>query len=131
MIMDFGLLAKRVLSAFIDYVVAGILGFLIFYFLEVFDIVPINYIPTPIFDISFPIFLVFLFFLNKDIVFKDGSLGKKLMKIKVELFGNNRLKVLRLIFRNVFSFFWPLEFLFILFYGKKVGDFMCCTKVVN
>lgn len=69
----------------------------------------------------------------KDLLFRNRSIGKRLCKLVIVNDSGTKPSEFQLVLRNIFSMFWIVE-LFIMFINKKhkkIGDFICSTKVVN
>lgn len=58
------------------------------------------------------------------------SIGKRICKLKAV--GNNgeNLNSIKLIGRNLFILFLPIEFILLLYYDKRLGDKVMQTKVI-
>ncbi len=67
----------------------------------------------------------------KDAVFKNASIGKKIMKIEIRKDDNKIPPISIIILRNITVIIWPLECLLILMRKKRIGDIICNTKIVE
>lgn len=68
----------------------------------------------------------------KDLIFKNASIGKKIMNLQVVTKDNNKPNVIALILRNIFiCYIYPISFILILIFNKSLGDFVFKTKVVE
>jgi len=116
------LLTKRISAVFIDFVILCIISIPFIILLLVF------------FDniLSHIILLSFLYttFLCRDL-FKGRSFGKQINKLCIESLDNKNISNIRLIFRKIFNFIWPLELLICAINpSRKLGDLICGTKIV-
>jgi uncharacterized RDD family membrane protein YckC len=126
---------KRIVAYLIDYIILWILLLLLVgigYFItgylspkqnEIFVFVGI-YIIT----FTIPIYIAL-----KDIVFRNASTGKKIMRIHVVSTNGNQMVLSRqLVSRNLFGLFLlPIEFILILFGQTRMGDYYAKTEVVE
>jgi len=132
---------RRFIAWFIDYYVAAFLGFFIaqfiarntfathdYSFVTGVGIVRADYLFFATYFIAFVTLFIF-----KDLLFKNQSLGRKIMKIEVINDYNNLIpKKTALILRNlILIFIFPIELYFLLFDSKRVGDEYFKTKVLK
>lgn len=111
------MISKRCLACFIDY------------YLIVFFVILISFLLN-INNVFVTIVVSFLIII-KDLMFKNASLGKRIMRIEIKKVTNATPKFYELVFRNIFLFIWPIEVLLILFQNKRIGDIVFKTKVVE
>ena len=74
---------------------------------------------------------VTLLILLKDLPFKNASIGKKIMKIEVRKTNNQIPSIFIIIIRNITVCIWLLECILLLMNKKRIGDWICDTKVVE
>lgn len=67
----------------------------------------------------------------KDVVFKNASIGKKIMKIEIRKEDDKIPPISTVILRNLTVIIWPLECLLIVMRKKRIGDIICGTKVAE
>lgn len=68
----------------------------------------------------------------KDLIFKNASIGKKLMKLEIKDCNGNIPKFYIIILRNIFTpILYCIEFVMILGFGNKFTDYIFKTKVVE
>lgn len=116
---------KRLLAIIIDY-------YLILFLSSIPFIILIgNTLKITTFSFNIYISLVMTFLILKDLVFKNASIGKKIMKIEVLKSNNYKPDMLIIILRNSFLIFWPIEAILFFVKGKRLGDIFLNTKVVN
>ncbi|PKV53023.1 hypothetical protein ATE84_5156 [Aquimarina sp. MAR_2010_214] len=79
-------------------------------------------------NIIFYIILVVWFF--KDIVNKDGSIGKNILGIKLKCNNpNSRFIMVNKVLRNITLLIWPIEAILVILFKKRIGDFVFGTYV--
>lgn len=105
---------RRLLSVFIDLSLSTLFMLLLFW--------------TNI-DTDYAFIFGVILFISKDLFTQIGSIGKKIVGLKLTFKGSNKFKYIRLILRNFLSLLWPIEALFILFFNVKIGDFLFKTRV--
>lgn len=129
------MIIKRIVAYLIDYIILWILllllvgignfitGYLSPTQIEIFVLVGI-YIIT----FTIPIYIAF-----KDFLFRNASIGKKIMRIHVvSKTGNQMVLSRQLIARNLFGLFLlPIEFILIVFGQTRMGDYYAKTEVVE
>lgn len=73
--------------------------------------------------------VLFLFFC-KDLTFNNGSLGKKIMNLKLEVDSSNSIIVIIIKFlRNITLIIWPIESIVVLFSKKRIADYIFKSNV--
>ncbi|MBQ6884110.1 MAG: RDD family protein [Clostridia bacterium] len=75
--------------------------------------------------------VVFLYALIKDIVFKDASIGKKVMKIMLVPADGKNISFIKHIKRNLTIVLAPLELFLIWSDNRRIGDIWAKTAVVE
>ena len=108
---------KRLISIFIDYMIS-------------------LYIMTPnlflnIVNIKWEGIIILVSFSMKDLIFKNQSIGKKIMKLEIVNKENEKPNKFILICRNLTVFIWPLEIILLLIFNKRIGDILFNTQVVE
>lgn len=124
---------KRILAMIIDYLIISLIISLIVH-------VPLfvyAYISKPELDIlfddtlfTFIMGLCLILILFKDLLFKNKSIGKKIMGIEIRDNNNKIPSFPILIFRNITVIIWPIECLLILLKKNRIGDTIFKTKIV-
>lgn len=120
---------RRLIAAYIDYMIIFILIY-----------IPVSFLSL----LKFPIFIdvilgllsvliFFLLFIRKDIIFKNASIGKKILKLEIIFEQENQIPDKSIIIkRNQTSCLYFEFYLFqILFNNKSSGDYKYHTKVVS
>lgn len=74
--------------------------------------------------------LCVILILFKDLLFKNKSIGKKIMGIEIRNNNNKIPSFPILILRNITIIIWPIECLLILLKMNRIGDIIFKTKVV-
>ena len=67
----------------------------------------------------------------KDYVFKDASIGKKLMKIKIVGENGEYATFEMRLLRSITLIFVPIELIMILTKNKRLGDYLAHTQVIE
>lgn len=124
---------RRIVAFFIDYYILLMVGFIVAFIIKsIGTIFEINFIMNSlnflINKIAMPIAILGL--LVKDLVFKNYSIGKKLMNLEIKSLNGNNISRFQLIARNLFYIVWPLEVLILIITGKRLGDIIFKTDVV-
>lgn len=124
---------RRIIAFLIDYYILLMAGFIVAFIIKsIGTIFEINFMMNSlnflINKIAMPIAILGLFV--KDLVFKNYSIGKKLMNLEIRSLNNNSLSIFQLIARNLFYIVWPLEVLILIIIGKRLGDIIFKTEVV-
>ncbi len=116
---------KRILAMFIDYLIVLLISLIpLFVYAMVNDF---NVFEAVNSIISFSMFLLIL----KDLLYKNASIGKKIMKIEIRKKDNEFPSITTVILRNITVIIWPLECLLILLKKDRIGDIICDTKVIE
>lgn len=84
---------------------------------------------TPLHDMF--LMIIFLLLLFKDIIFKNASIGKKIMNIEIRRYNNKLPNLTTIILRNAFLILWPIEILIFLIYNKSIGDMIFGTRIID
>ena len=74
-----------------------------------------------------------LFLISKDVYFENGSIGKKLLAIRLINSNNenNSVPFYSKIGRNLFLILYPIEFIVLLLNkGRRIGDLLFKTRVL-
>jgi len=82
---------------------------------------------------SIVIYLVscFLLLLVKDITFKDASIGKRMLKLKIVRFDGTKVSTVDTIKRNLTILLLPIEIVLVLTKNKRIGDIIAKTSVIS
>ncbi len=75
--------------------------------------------------------LFYFFFITKDLLFKNQSIGKRIFNLYVVDKNNNKPNSIILILRNILILLWELDVFLILLFGYKLCDFIFKTKVIE
>lgn len=75
------------------------------------------------------ILLAMILMLFKDLIFRNASIGKKLMGIEIRNIDGSIPSILTLIIRNITIIIWPIEAIMIIMCDKKIGDIIFKTDV--
>lgn len=117
--------------------VKRIIAFLIDYIILLFPIYTLLFSMEIIFncDIIFCHFYliisIIMFLLSlKDLIFKNASIGKKIMGLRIVDNKNNSIpNMYKIIIRNLTLILWPIDIIGFLFSNKRIGELMTNTKV--
>lgn len=115
---------KRVLSIILDYIIILVLSSPFYYiFLKINGSVESagNYY----------MYIVMIILVIKDLIFRNASIAKKIMKLEVRKEDGSIPSMLTLILRNLTFIIWPIEILLILLKKDRIGDKIFHTKVVE
>lgn len=113
---------KRLLAMLIDYIIAIIISMIISI------IVSRGRIP---FNIDFYMYLGWILFTLKDIVFKNYSIGKKKFGLEIKTEKNDIPNLAIILLRNVSLILLPIEIVLIILFNKRFGDIIFKTKIVE
>ena len=69
--------------------------------------------------------------LLKDVVFKNSSIGKKLLRLEILKDNGSKPSTIEVVLRNLFFPLWMIDGILILCNNKKIGDIIFKTKVVS
>lgn len=125
---------RRVIAYLIDYILLWII-IMLFYFL---GSVVLKRLPAETSEIIFlvlfylaPLFIM-VYMSFKDFLFRDASIGKKIMQIHVvSIVDNKKTLSKQLILRNLFGvFLLPIEGILVLSGQRRLGDSYANTAVV-
>lgn len=124
---------KRLIAAYIDMVIAVFSSLLLVYVLTLGNFNLESPIIFQIISSCLYIVIVVLFIIRKDLVFKNASIGKKILGLKiVDSKNNDILDKKVLVNRNketLFSF--PLYPIYIIISNESVGDEKFKTKIID
>lgn len=109
---------RRLLAAGIDLYLIGIVCFL-------FDL-----FSKKLFNYDIQIELIYILFPFKDLVFRDRSIGKKILGLKVETLNGDKPSLIVMILRNITTSLYFLEILLIFIFNKRLTDVIFKTQVV-
>lgn len=115
---------KRILACLIDFITIIFLVNIIGYIVE----------KSIVFSSYFWIIMIALLFISillKDLMFKNQSIGKKIMNISVKSLDNTVPSIPIIMFRNITLVLWPLEGIILLITNKRIIDLILKTKVVE
>lgn len=113
---------KRLIAFFIDYIIILLSIFLPF---MIFN-------PELVFDYFLLILGIIMILVTiKDLIFKNASIGKRLLHLKVVTEKNEIPKLYQLIIRNITLFIWPIDIIVFAITKKRIGEIVTETKVIN
>jgi len=116
---------KRIIAMMIDYIII----------LVICHIPLIIYIELADFNIfeaiDSMISLVMILVIFKDLIFRNASIGKKIMKLEIRKQDNKIPPIYAIILRNITVSIWPLECILILMNKNRIGDMIFNTKVIE
>lgn len=116
---------KRCISVYIDIMICSGIAMLIVLIISGFDLINFFY-----YFYEYILVAMFLF-LIKDIIFKNASIGKKIMNLKILKEDDTLPTIKTVILRNTFMILWPIDAILILANKEKLGDMFFKTKVVR
>lgn len=119
--------AKRLIASFIDFYIVCFIIEAIFY-LYVF-LSDVKYPSYNMFLIAF--IAAFILLLLRDNIFRNASIGKKILKIKIVKTNDTKLRFIDKIKRNLLILLLPLETLLIITDNKRLGDLWAKTIIVE
>ena len=76
-----------------------------------------------------PVYLGYFLFLLKDLYSKNGSIGKKILKLKITT-KNDKYFIVKKIARNITAILWPLEGISLFITKRRITDFLFSTDVI-
>ena len=116
------ILQKRIYAFFIDLMTIGLLG-------GVIGVVEDNFLEN-FRDTNIILYFILLLFILKDTIFKNGSIGKEILKLRIiSVSENNTFFRIRKILRNITVIIWPIEFLILLIKNKRLTDIILKLNV--
>lgn len=125
------LLAKRIISIFLDILFTAILVFIIMLPINILVFFIKRYTGYGLPDVVYPILMMMIYF-NKDIV-KGKSIGKSILGLQI--IDNSTGKTpskFRCFIRNFTFFMFPIEILFIILSSsRRLGDILVGTRVIE
>lgn len=122
-IQALGVVPKRLLAAYIDLIIITFIGVLISIVQDFSNL-------EATFDV--PIYSLFMLSLFKDVVYKEGSPGKKLLKLQIiPEERSDIVHYLKRIIRNSTFIIWPIEVIVLIIFKKRIGDMICVTDVLK
>lgn len=114
---------KRLCAALIDHI--------IMLHIVIFPKIIISFmIQSQLLDIISSV-LFYFFFLTKDLLFGNQSVGKKLFDLYIVDKNNNKPDPIKLVLRNVLMLLWEIDVFFILLFDYKICDIIFQTKVIE
>lgn len=126
-------LFKRYGAFVIDVIIASLIGYAAF--IITLEVVYYNY--PDVIESNFLIanhvynFVVLLLIVCKDLVFRNASIGKKILKLKVVTDEGNIPSIKSMILRNLLFLIFPINGIVILSKGKKIEDILLHLNVVS
>lgn len=118
------ILIRRFFSFFIDVNLLALFLITLDFLEGIFE-VKLYFTDTLYFNFAAYVYLVF-----RDSLFKCGSIGKKILKLRITDMAGNNLSVGRKAFRNLFLLVYPIEIIVLLANkGRRLGDILVKSKV--
>jgi len=123
-ISTLGIITKRFLAFIIDLMFIGFIGGIFGLFID--KVEELRFISDFIFYILVALFLI------RDLFFKNGSMGKKILKLKIvsDIDGFNTNKVNKIL-RNTTMIIWPIELIILLISTKRLSDYILKINVIE
>lgn len=123
---------KRFAAAYIDFIAICILSQVIA--LIALGIASLFFPKDPRVDlliIAICGFMIILYAIVKDLIFKNASIGKKVLQIKVVTLDGKKLGFFKALKRALPLVIFPLEILFMVTDNTRIGDSWAKTTVVD
>ena len=120
---------KRILAMIIDYFIISLIVYVPLYAYMYISKLEL-YILFDDMVFMLIIALCMILILLKDLIFRNKSIGKKIMGIEIRNNDNKIPSFPILILRNITVIIWPIECLLILLKKNRIGDIIFKTKVV-
>lgn len=118
---------KRFLSMLIDF---HIIIYVSLVFWDIFCMAVTLIFGISINDLICLAFKFMLLVMIKDLVFRNASIGKKLLKLEILKDDGTMPHVFELLFRNILFIIFPAEIMLALCNDKRIGDMIFKTSVV-
>lgn len=113
---------KRLIAFFIDYIIILLSIFM--------PLMAFNF--ELVFDYLLLIVVIVLILVSiKDLIFRNASIGKRLLHLKIVTEKNEIPKLYQLIIRNITLFIWPIDIIVLAITKKRIGEIITKTKVIN
>ena len=124
-------LKRRIIAVYIDMLVYGFVIVMVGVplLMLIFQLFVGGIIRNVFMNIFYIVFFVIFSF--KDLLYKNASVGKKILHLKVVTDDNKIPCRKTIILRNVLTFIWPVDFIVLLISGKKIEDWFFKTNVVS
>ena len=117
---------QRIVAAYIDFMLICLVSSFLTYCIS-FNEEQLSVLSLAVYFISF-----FLMYIFRDCIFKDASVGKKIMKIKVASLTKQKITWEVEFKRNILMFLLaPIEILLVMIYNERIGDRIAHTVVVQ
>jgi len=117
--------ARRMLAGVIDFYVICLLASIFV------GIITLGQFSVTQFSIVIYLVSCFLLLLVKDITFKDASIGKRMLKLKIVRFDGTKVSTVDTIKRNLTILLLPIEIVLVLTKNKRIGDIIAKTSVIS
>ncbi|WP_281988964.1 RDD family protein [Aquimarina aggregata] len=123
-ISTLGIITKRFLAFIIDLMLLGFIGGIFGLFID--KVEKFRFISDFIFYILMALFLI------RDLFFRNGSIGKKILNLKIvsDINGFNTNKVNKIL-RNITMIIWPIELIILLISNKRLSDYILKINVIE
>lgn len=116
---------KRIIASTIDFIIYILICLIL---LSNYKDIDLMYLPKKVYLI---VTLCAILPLFKDIIFKNASIGKKIMKLEVLNKDYRKPTLIQLILRNITFIIWPIEIILVLTINKRIGDIIFKTEVYD
>ena len=80
---------------------------------------------------QYPAYIGFVVILIRDLMTPSGSIGKKILKLRLVNQNKNEPNIGQKILRNITVFLWPIEGIVLLIAKKRIGDMIVRTDVIT
>lgn len=118
----------RFVAFIVDHFVACAISVILFFGLTF----AVNFSVHNIYDSIYIFFVIYyILMVCKDLVFRNASIGKKILKLKIVNESNCMPNIAIVVLRNIFFLIWPIEVIVLLVKGKKIEDIIFKTKVIK
>ena len=124
-------LIRRIVAFYIDMLVYGfvIIMVVVPLLMLIFNLFVGDIVRNVFVNVFYIIF--FISFSFKDLLYKNASVGKKILHLKV-VTENNEIPCKKvIILRNILDFIWPINFIVLIISGKKIEDWFFKTNIIS
>lgn len=124
-------IVRRIVAFYIDILVYGfvIIMVVVPLLMLIFNLFVGDIVRNVFVNVFYIIF--FIIFSFKDLLYKNASVGKKILHLKV-VTDDSKIPCKKIIIlRNILDFIWPVNFIILIISGKKMEDWLFKTNVVS
>lgn len=116
------MIAKRLTTLFIDYLIIGIVGFIMLY---------LSRLPMPVYMHAALRALPFVCLFTRD-SFTGRSFGRRILNISlIDNSSSEAISPTKALVRNLFLLIWPIELILLLVTGERIGDRVTNSSVIH